>query len=114
MSSAGSAQISERVALIFGGSGISGWAVARELLRYPTPSAFARVTALSNRPLDPAVIQVSDPRLVFAHGVDLTKSVESVVSLLRERVEGVESVTDVFWYGMCSAFEYSIEMLILT
>ncbi|KZV75880.1 hypothetical protein PENSPDRAFT_748087 [Peniophora sp. CONT] len=73
---------SERVALVFGALGISGWAATRELLRYPTPTTFFRVIALSKRSLDPAVIQLSDARLTFAHGVP-----------------DVGRVTDVFWYA---------------
>lgn len=93
----------EHVALIFGASGISGWAVTRELLRYPYPTTFSKIIALSNRPLDSAVTLLSDPRLAFAHGVDLTRSVEDVVELLKTKVEDIGNVTEVFWYGTCPA-----------
>ncbi|KZV65065.1 hypothetical protein PENSPDRAFT_638847 [Peniophora sp. CONT] len=86
----------ERVALIFGASGISGWAITRELLRYPTPTTFSKVIALSNRPLNPTVTQLSDPRLTYAHGVDLTQPAEAVVKLLKEKVPDIGKVTNVF------------------
>ena len=89
----------ERVALVFGASGISGWAITRELLRYPDATTFSKVIALSNRPLDPAVTLLSDPRLTYAHGVDLTQPVESVVKALKEKVPDIGKVTNVFWYG---------------
>ncbi|VDB85015.1 unnamed protein product [Peniophora sp. CBMAI 1063] len=90
---------SERVALVLGASGISGWAITRELLRYPTPTTFSQVIALSNRPLDPAVTLLSDPRLTYEHGVDLTQSVKSVVKALKEKVPDIAKVTNVFWYA---------------
>ncbi|VDB96015.1 unnamed protein product [Peniophora sp. CBMAI 1063] len=87
-------------ALLFGASGISGWSVTRELLRYPTPTTFSKIIALSNRPLDPGAALLDDERLNFAHGVDLTKPVEEVVSKLKEvGGEDVERVTEVFWYA---------------
>ncbi|KZV72249.1 hypothetical protein PENSPDRAFT_649997 [Peniophora sp. CONT] len=89
----------DRVALIFGASGISGWATTRELLRYPSPTTFSKVIALSNRPLEPAVVQLSDPRLTYVHGVDLTQPVETVVKLLKEKVPDIGKVTNVFWYA---------------
>lgn len=91
----------ERVALVFGASGISGWATTRELLRYPSPTTFSKVIALSNRPLDPAVAQLSDTRLTYADGVDLTQPVETVIKLLKEKVPDIGKVTNVFWYGTC-------------
>ena len=91
----------ERVALVFGASGVSGWAVARELLRYPTPTTFSRIIALSNRPVDPDLIHLSNPRLTFEHGVNLTQPVDNVVYALRVKAPEIEKVTDVFWSGQC-------------
>lgn len=84
-------------ALVFGASGISGWALVKEALSYPTPTTFDRVTALTNRPLSTADAQwPNDARLQLTSGVDLTGSVESVVSALKDEVTSVDTVTHVF------------------
>ena len=87
-------------ALVFGASGISGWAVVKEALGYPTPTTFAKVTALSNRPLSAADAQwPDDPRLQIASGVDLTLTVDDVVNALKEKVKNVETVTHAFLFA---------------
>ena len=72
-------------AIVFGASGVSGNAIARELLAYKEPP-FAKVCALTNRPLS---IQDSglpnDSRLHLASGVDLTTDVDTVKKLLQVR-----------------------------
>jgi nucleoside-diphosphate-sugar epimerase len=86
-------------ALVFGASGISGWALVKEALSYPTPTTFNQVTALSNRPLSLADAQwPNDPRLHLASGIDLTGPVDTVVSALKEKVNGIETVTHVFLF----------------
>ncbi|KAI0028558.1 hypothetical protein K488DRAFT_73684 [Vararia minispora EC-137] len=95
--------MSHRVALVFGASGISGWAMARELLRYPTPTTFSRVIALSNRPLPCDVIILEDPRLTFVSGVNLVHSVEDVIKALREKVPSIDQITHVYWYAYAHA-----------
>lgn len=45
----------------------------------------------------------SDPRLQLANGVDLTGSVESVVSSLKEKVKNVETTTHVFFTAYIAA-----------
>ncbi|KAF5660141.1 hypothetical protein FHETE_9114 [Fusarium heterosporum] len=45
--------MSENHALVFGATGLIGWAVVNQLLSaYPAPQTFASVTAVSNRPVD--------------------------------------------------------------
>jgi nucleoside-diphosphate-sugar epimerase len=84
-------------ALVFGASGISGWALVKEALAYPTPTTFSQVTALSNRPLALEDCQwPDDPRLHLVSGIDLTAPMSSVSSTLREKVKNIEAVTHVF------------------
>ena len=86
-------------ALVFGASGITGWALVKEALSYPTPTTFSQVTALSNRPLSAADAQwPDDPRLQLASGIDLTGPVDAVVSALKSKVNNVETVTHVFLF----------------
>lgn len=85
-------------ALIFGASGISGWALVKEALGYPNPTAFARVTALTNRPLSISDSQwPEDKRLQLISGIDLTSSVANVVQLLKD-IPSIESVSHVFLF----------------
>ncbi|KAF2155424.1 hypothetical protein K461DRAFT_292283 [Myriangium duriaei CBS 260.36] len=85
-------------ALIFGASGVSGWAIATQALHYPSKDSFARVTALTNRPISPSEARLpDDPRLQLASGIDLTGSVSSIVSGLKSKVKDISSVSHVFF-----------------
>lgn len=85
-------------ALIFGASGISGWALTKEALSYPTVTTFSHVTALANRPLTIEGARLpNDERLQLASGVDLTGSVQDVVKALKDKVKHVDSVSHVFF-----------------
>ncbi|KAL7943601.1 hypothetical protein V8C42DRAFT_358873 [Trichoderma barbatum] len=89
--------IANRTALVFGASGITGWAILREALKYPTTAAFHRVIGLTNRPLDPKECFLpDDSRLTLTHGLDLTSSVDDVVAKLAD-IEGIKDVTDVYF-----------------
>ncbi|UKZ81669.1 hypothetical protein TrVFT333_009441 [Trichoderma virens FT-333] len=89
--------IENRTALVFGASGITGWAILREALQYPTATAFHRVIGLTNRQLDRSTSFLpEDSRLILAHGIDLTRSIDDVVAKL-ENIEGIKDVTDVYF-----------------
>jgi nucleoside-diphosphate-sugar epimerase len=92
-------------ALVIGSSGIIGWSVVNQLLApYPSPSPFRKVTALVNRPL-----RLEDsfwpekapggPELALASGVDLLCGDDEVERGLREKVDDVESVSHVYYFG---------------
>ncbi|KIX04889.1 uncharacterized protein Z518_05760 [Rhinocladiella mackenziei CBS 650.93] len=72
-------------ALVFGASGISGWALLKEALGCPAPTTFEYVTAVTNRPLI-----TSNTQCV----VGLTGSVDSIVSALNT----IETVSPVFLF----------------
>ena len=94
-------------ALIFGVSGVSGWAIAREALSYPDRSKFSLVTALSNRPLSTLDSALpADPRLQLASGVDLTQPVEDVMQMLRNKVKHVNTVTHIFFTAYVETADY--------
>lgn len=85
-------------ALVFGASGVSGWAITNQALQYPAKNTFAKVTALTNRPLSIEDSSLpKDSRLQLASGIDLTGSVDSIVSGLKSKVKDVESVSHVFF-----------------
>lgn len=91
---------SKNVALVFGASGISGWAVTKCALSYPTPTTFDRVIGLTNRPLPLEKSGLpQDPRLELYHGVNLRESLDDVRSQLQEKVPNLQDVTHVYYLG---------------
>jgi hypothetical protein len=84
-------------ALVFGASGITGWAVAREALQYPTSTTFDRIIGLTNRPLTKSeAILPEDERLELHSNVDLSTGVSEVEARLK-CIDGIESVTHVYF-----------------
>lgn len=91
---------SSRTALVFGASGITGWAIVREATRYPASDTFNRIIGLTNRPLDPkSSFLPNDDRVILTSGIDLTVGAEIVSGKLRD-VPGIEDVTDVYFAGV--------------
>ncbi|KAH7398683.1 hypothetical protein DE146DRAFT_694267 [Phaeosphaeria sp. MPI-PUGE-AT-0046c] len=89
-------------ALIYGASGISGWAIVNQILNgYPTKDAFSRVTAMVNRPLTREMaLWPDDPRLQIVSGVDLVKGTqEELEQQIKEKVKDVENVSQVYFYS---------------
>lgn len=87
-------------ALVFGASGISGWAILNEITSYPTANTFAKITGLSNRPLTREQAYLpQDPRLSLVNGLDLTKPISEVVRMLKGKVEDAHSISHVFFTG---------------
>lgn len=95
---------SQNHALVFGATGLIGWAVVDQLLSgYPTSTTFASVTGVSNRPVDASRTFWSGeletrPELQLVSGVDLKSG--NVLGQLREKVAGIEKTTHVFYFGM--------------
>jgi len=88
----------ERVALVFGASGITGWAIMREA-SHLTNNSFRRIIGLSNRPTDPSQLLLPDSnKITFASGVDLSAGVDQVTAAL-SGIDNIENVTDVFFAG---------------
>jgi hypothetical protein len=88
-------------ALVFGASGISGWAIVNQILSdYPAKGVFSAVTALANRPLPAEYAQwPQDPRLDVVSGLDLMKgSQEDLEATVKAKVKGIENVTQVYYF----------------
>jgi hypothetical protein len=86
-------------ALVFGASGITGWAITNSALTYPTPSTFSRVIGLTARPLGlEAAGFPSDPRLELYAGLDLSKDVDDIVGYLC-KIKHIEEITHVYFAG---------------
>jgi hypothetical protein len=66
-------------ALVFGASGITGWAITNSALSYQTLSTFSRVVGLTRRPLSlEASGFPSDGRLQLYPGLDLSQDAETI------------------------------------
>jgi hypothetical protein len=87
-------------ALVFGASGITGWAITNSALTYPTSSTFSRVVGLTSRPLS---LETSgfptDSRLQLYSDLDLSQDAETITKYLR-KIEKVERITHVYFAGM--------------
>ncbi|KAI4593137.1 hypothetical protein KJ359_010061 [Pestalotiopsis sp. 9143b] len=87
-------------ALVFGASGVTGWAFVNEILHdYPKEGIWSRVHALTNRPLArEASLWPDDARLNIASGIDLLAgSQQDLENTLQENIPDIESATHVFY-----------------
>lgn len=87
--------------LILGASGVSGWAVMHQALSYPTPTAFDKITGMTNRPMtkEKALLSATEERIRLVSGIDFTRPVDEVKDLLKERVPDINTVTHVIYTG---------------
>lgn len=91
---------SNSVALVFGASGISGWAVTKNLLSYPSASTFRRLIALTNRPRSLAECGLPpDPRLELYFGINLRGRLEEILEEMRGKVPNLNEVTHMYYCG---------------
>jgi nucleoside-diphosphate-sugar epimerase len=89
-------------ALVFGASGVSGWAVVDQLLKgYPDNERWDKVTALTNRPLNIDVsLWPNKDGLQIVSGINLLKgSTEDLMQVMKDKIGDVDNVTHVFYYG---------------
>jgi hypothetical protein len=99
-----------RHAIVFGCTGISGWALVNQLLSgYPAIDTFEKVTAISNRPFDLDSAQWpcrdDDNCLQIVSGIDLlAEDVISLQAILSEKVSSVETVSHIYFAGMYMFF----------
>ncbi|RAK71282.1 SDR family oxidoreductase [Aspergillus fijiensis CBS 313.89] len=102
----------KNVALVFGASGISGWAVTNCALSYPTPTTFCRVIGLTNKPLPLEKSGLpDDPRLELYSGVNLRGTLDEVVALLQEKVPNLEAVTHAYYLAYSNATAWSMDVM---
>lgn len=95
---------SQNVALVFGASGISGWAVAKNCLSYPSTETFRRVIALTNRPRSQKECGLpDDDRIELYSGINLRGSLDEVLKGMMENIPHLEEVTHMYYCGMSGA-----------
>jgi nucleoside-diphosphate-sugar epimerase len=93
-------------AIVFGASGIIGWAIVDQLLHsYPHLGSFKKVTAVTNRPLNVAETywpepNSQSPELQLVSGIDLRYGDGAALAKsLTEAVEDIGTVTHIFYLG---------------
>lgn len=104
-------------AVVFGCSGINGWALVNQLLSgYPSTGTFAKITAVANRPFTPHDAKwPADGRLNIVSGVDLLVGDDSSLTrTLTEKVPSVETVSHIYYAGkianpsLCTVFQVAL------
>lgn len=91
------AKTNELQALVFGASGVTGWALTNAALSYPTATTFKRVVGLTNRPLSVEEAGLPpDPRLQLYPGLDLGKDSQSVTEYL-SKIEDIGETTHIYF-----------------
>lgn len=89
-------------ALVYGASGITGWAIVNQILKgFPSAETFSKVTALTNRPLPPEVAQWPlSEKLQVVSGLNLLEGDQSSLeNAIKDKVEDVGSVTHVYFFA---------------
>lgn len=83
-------------ALVFGASGVSGYAILKELLKYPAPNTFSRIIGLTNRGLNREIAQLpEDHRIELYSDLDLTQRNQTLLHL--QHIPGIDKTTHVFF-----------------
>lgn len=93
-------------AIVFGASGLIGWALVDQLLS-PYSDAFSQVTAVTNRPLDVSETCWPEPGpnrpdLQLVSGIDLRHGDgSSLAKALKLAMKDIRTVTHVYYLGTC-------------
>lgn len=100
-------QEASRHAIVFGASGLIGWAVVDQLLRsYPEVGTFSKITAVTNRAVQLAESHWPEPSagrpdLQLVSGVDLRRGDGATLAdSLKQAVEDIHTVTHLFYLGV--------------
>ncbi|GFF69953.1 hypothetical protein IFM60648_03050 [Aspergillus lentulus] len=103
-------------AIVFGAAGLLGWSAVNQLLSgYPTSRSFSRVTAVLNRSVPEAELHWPSegpdrPQLQIVSGIDLLQGTgDDLAQQLKEKVNGVEQITHVFYFVFASLNEDPIK-----
>ena len=97
-------------AVVFGASGLIGWALVDQLLgSYAHSGSFSKVTAITNRALSRSETywpKSHRPDLQLVSGIDLRQGDGTTLAhSLKQVVQDVENVTHIYYLGM-SPFQY--------
>lgn len=105
----------KRHALVFGASGVTGWAVVKELLlHYPEAGTWNKVTALTNRPLSLEVSQwPTTGNLSIVSGLNLLEPSQEVFNgTVKKEIPDIDTVTHVFYYGESDPYSRTLSRIL--
>lgn len=94
--------MTEKHALVYGASGITGWAIVNQILDgFPADNTFTKVTALTNRPLPPETAQwPSSSKLQVVSGLNLLEGDQATLEkTMKDRVPDIENVSHVYFFA---------------
>jgi hypothetical protein len=103
-------------AVVFGCSGINGWALVNQLLSgYPSAGSYSKITAIANRPFTAHEAKWPiDDRLQIVSGIDLLAGDDAQISkALADKVSSVETVSHIYYAGKNDHFNVSSVVFIL-
>lgn len=91
-------------ALVFGASGILGWAVVNEILNsYPAKGTYSKITALTNRPLPQTLWPTPGPdvpELSLISGIDLTQgTAEEWKATFTEKIPDIDTIDHIYYFA---------------
>ncbi|KAJ6018428.1 hypothetical protein N7499_002849 [Penicillium canescens] len=98
-------------AVVFGCSGINGWALVNQLLSgYPAPNTFSKITAVANRLFTSEEAKwPRDDRLQIVSGIDLLGGDDTTLQkTLSQKVLSVETISHVY-YAAYRASDHAAE-----
>ncbi|KAK6366868.1 hypothetical protein LTS17_010419 [Exophiala oligosperma] len=87
-------------ALVFGASGITGWAIVNQLLsNSPEAQAFSKVSAVTVRPISAEkALWPDSSKLSIYSGIDLIRlNAEGTKDVLKQKIPDIDTVTHVFF-----------------
>ncbi|KXJ96353.1 hypothetical protein Micbo1qcDRAFT_210679 [Microdochium bolleyi] len=102
-----------KTALVFGASGVTGWAMVNEIINdYPKKGTWKKVYALTNRPLSrEASCWPDDPRLDIVSGIDLLQgSQDELEQVMKDKIKGVENITHVIYLAYKAQADIAVEL----
>lgn len=90
-----------KVAIVFGASGVSGWAFVNEVLSdYPKKAVWDGVLALTNRPLTvEEAMWPRDDRLSITSGINLLNDSQEDIQKALGNIAGIGKVTHLIYLG---------------
>lgn len=94
-------------ALVFGASGITGWAIVNQLLsNSPEAQAFSKVSAVTVRPISAEkALWPDSSKLSIYSGIDLIRlNAEGTKDVLKQKIPDIDTVTHVFFNSKQTVF----------
>jgi hypothetical protein len=92
-------------AIVFGATGVTGWALCKALLSHKQPGdsqskTFSTVIGVCEQPIEGVNMFIEERNFQLIDGVNLREGEDEVTNNLKD-VKGIEHVSHVFYVGSC-------------